>query len=504
MKALIREMTGLPVVAAHELTTVLGYQERTVTAVLNARLIAIIDDLMDSVKAVLKEKGLEAPIMIVKGDGSLMNETIAREKPIDTILSGPAASIMGATFLDEIKEGLVVDMGGTTTDIAVLKNGLPRLDVEGARVGGWLTRVAAAEVNTFGLGGDSRISYMPLQGHLGIGPRRAWPVSYITSKYPYYLLEVEEYLHFPCGLLTVEPPDGLFILRKPEDSLELTPHEISIYQALISGPHTYMEIGRRIGVDANLIRADRLISGGYLGMIGLTPTDLLHATGEYVVWDREGALAAVAGLAKKAEMEVDAFISFAKSRVTEELCRVIISSALHYEGAHVQLGTSAEMRYFWQKAIVGAEDGLISCRFQLETPIIGIGAPVQAWLPEVSQKLKVPLVLPPHNDVANAVGAAVGKVMTIYRILIEPADGFYHVYAPWTRKSYPELEAAVNDIAAEARERMKEEMAGETMDDYDILFDRNDVYVPAGYGAKDTLLLKSVLEFVAVGRPNWQ
>ncbi len=504
VKAIIREMTGLPVVAAHELTTVLGYQERTVTAVLNARLISIIDDLMNSVKAVLNEKGIEAPIMIVKGDGSLMNEGIAREKPIDTILSGPAASIMGATFLDEVKEGLVVDMGGTTTDIAVLKNGLPRLDVEGARVGGWLTRVAAAEVSTFGLGGDSKISYAPLKGILTIGPRRAWPISYITRNYPYYYEEVEYYLHFPCGLLTVEPPDGLFILRRPDATIDLTSRELEILAALADGPHTYMEISRRIGVDPNLIRAERLISGGYLGMVGLTPTDLLHVTGEYIIWDKEGAFLAVAGIAKKAGMEIDDFVAFAKDRVIEELCRTIVSSAIQYEGAHVQLGSSREMQYFWQKAIDGGDKGLLTYKFQLETPIIGIGAPVGAWLPKVCEKLNAGLILPHHNEVANAVGAAVGKVMTIYRILIEPAEGFYNVFAPWTRKSYLDLETAVIDIEAEARKRIASEMSLDAIGSYEILSDRKDVYVSAGYGAKDKMLLNSVLELVAVGRPKWK
>ncbi|NMA14760.1 MAG: hydantoinase/oxoprolinase family protein, partial [Clostridia bacterium] len=99
IRDLVQETLHLPVVCAHQLTTSLGFHERTVTAVLNARLMPIIEELMVSVKEVLNEREIDAPVMIVKGDGSLMSETLAKEKPIDTILSGPASSIIGSTFL---------------------------------------------------------------------------------------------------------------------------------------------------------------------------------------------------------------------------------------------------------------------------------------------------------------------------------------------------------------------------------------------------------------------
>ena len=95
---MVQEILNLPVVCAHQLTTSLGFYERTITAVLNARLIPIIAELIESVKKVLQEKEMDAAIMIVKGDGCLMSESLAREKPIETILSGPASSIIGGTF----------------------------------------------------------------------------------------------------------------------------------------------------------------------------------------------------------------------------------------------------------------------------------------------------------------------------------------------------------------------------------------------------------------------
>jgi len=179
VRALVQEVLQIPVVCAHELTTTLGLYERTVTAVLNARLLPVIAELIQSVKKVLAEYEINAPVMIVKGDGSLMGEQVAREKPIETILSGPASSIIGGTYLTPADNALIVDIGGTTTDIALVEEGIPRLTQEGAVVGGWFTRVHSAEINTYGLGGDSQIQ-MTKDRKLLVGPRRAIPLCYVA------------------------------------------------------------------------------------------------------------------------------------------------------------------------------------------------------------------------------------------------------------------------------------------------------------------------------------
>ena len=171
VKRLADEILNIPVVCAHQLTSALGFHHRTVTAVLNGRLIPIIDVLLRSAKNVLQEKRISAPIMIVKGDGTLMNESLAKQRPIETILSGPAASVIGGLALTKSKDGIVLDMGGTTTDIANVTGGKVNIKAEGAKVGGWFTRVKAVEISTFGLGGDSRIC-LDKKGNLRIGPEK--------------------------------------------------------------------------------------------------------------------------------------------------------------------------------------------------------------------------------------------------------------------------------------------------------------------------------------------
>ena len=121
VKEIAKEILDVPIVCGHELSSGLGFNERTATCVMNAKLIPVIDDLIRSVKAVLSEKGIHAPLMIVKGDGSMMGEAVAKERPVETILCGPAASLIGAMYLTGQKDAIVMDMGGTTTDIGILR-----------------------------------------------------------------------------------------------------------------------------------------------------------------------------------------------------------------------------------------------------------------------------------------------------------------------------------------------------------------------------------------------
>lgn len=170
-----REILHIPVVCGHELTADLGFYERTVTAVWNARLIPVVRTLMETIQNAMQRLGIRAPIMIVRGDGSLMHFARAMERPVETILSGPAASVIGARFLTGLTDCMVVDMGGTTTDIAYVRAGRCRVTRSGAQIAGWRTNVRAMEICTYGLGGDSRIEACE-DGRLAIGPERVVPL----------------------------------------------------------------------------------------------------------------------------------------------------------------------------------------------------------------------------------------------------------------------------------------------------------------------------------------
>ena len=96
--------------------------------------------------------------MVVKGDGSLIDAEMAIERPVETILSGPAASVVGAHHHADIEEAFVIDMGGTTTDVIPMRDGRPALNPEGARIGDLRVMVEAIDAHTVGLGGDSEVA----------------------------------------------------------------------------------------------------------------------------------------------------------------------------------------------------------------------------------------------------------------------------------------------------------------------------------------------------------
>ena len=157
---MVREVTGRPVSASHQLSAKLGGPKRALTAVLNARLIGMIDALIGRAEGELRALGIQAPMMVVRGDGALMSSAQARSRPIETILSGPAASIVGARWLTGADHALVSDIGGTTTDVAMLRDGRPAIDPDGARVGPYRTMVEAVAMRTTGLGGDSEVHFV--------------------------------------------------------------------------------------------------------------------------------------------------------------------------------------------------------------------------------------------------------------------------------------------------------------------------------------------------------
>lgn len=532
VKAMVRQILGLPCIAAHELSTALGVQERTVTAILNARLLSVIDELMEAVKAALAQKNMNIPVMIVKGDGSLMNETVAKDRPIEMILSGPAASIIGATFLNGTENGLILDMGGTTTDIAVMKNGRPRIDPEGAFVGGWRTRVAATEVNTFGLGGDSRIWFDGIGGGVKVGPRRVYPISTVAKGYPNYLDELRQLFPKRIGMMMNELCEGYLLLRQPPQSMELSTMERTLIGYLKDGPHTVYTLAERYGMDSEFLKLDRLVEHGIVAMVGFTPTDLLHVTGEYVNGNAEAANLALMLIAKRwCEDKKDVMQSM-RYHITDRLAHTILDSVISYERIATDATETKQMQTLVKKAFYGKEDELFTQIFRLNMPVVGIGAPVKAWLTPVAGKFYTEAVYPVHYDVANAVGAAAGKVMHIYRISVQnhEIDGI-HIYAPWGRIAYAgavDVAHDADDVTAEqmhianqnrdrvfhmeqairyaidiGKTRMREAMMEQSVGHYDILVERRDKKAFNNYSDNMTMFIESNLEVIAVGRPSW-
>ena len=141
---IIKKNTNLPVVMGHQLSTRLDSVKRAATASINASLVAVMSDFIEAVQVSMKNIGVLAPLMIVRGDGTLMPCDEAIQKPVETVLSGPAASAIGGRFLSRKGNSLVIDVGSTTTDMALVEDSRVVITQEGARVGETETAIEAA------------------------------------------------------------------------------------------------------------------------------------------------------------------------------------------------------------------------------------------------------------------------------------------------------------------------------------------------------------------------
>lgn len=175
IRDIVNDVTGLPVACGHELSQDLGAYERAVTAALNAQLLPICRSFISSMINEIKRREMKARLIMLKCDGTVIGINEALKKPIESIFSGPAASLVGASYLCNLDTCTVVDVGGTSTDVSSVIKGVPELTDTGAIVGGWKTRVRATRMETSALGGDSQVWIK--SKHIFIGPRRVlhWP-----------------------------------------------------------------------------------------------------------------------------------------------------------------------------------------------------------------------------------------------------------------------------------------------------------------------------------------
>lgn len=270
----VRVATGRPVTCSHELSAKLGGPKRALTAVLNARLIGLTHRLIGRAEGALRELGIDAPLMVVRGDGALMSAAQAQERPIETILSGPAASIVGARWLTGADQALVSDIGGTTTDIAVLRNGQPVIDPDGARVGPHRTMVEAVAMRTHGLGGDSevRLTSEGLTGGVTLGPKRVLPVALVAQDAPEVVHKaLDEQMNRPVP----GEYDARFVRRvEGQDAVGLPERAQAVLDRITVAPQPLGAVVQT-RLEAQSLRL--LVSRGLVQVAGPTPTlSLIH------------------------------------------------------------------------------------------------------------------------------------------------------------------------------------------------------------------------------------
>jgi len=285
VKNIIHKHTGCFVTCGHELSDSLNFQTRAITAMLNARIIPRLAGLLLDLEKVMAALSIRAPIVVVKGDGTLMSSTMAKQRPVETILSGPAASVAGAKHLTGIKDALVVDMGGTTTDTAALTANSVSLNEKGSNIGGYRTHVKALEIRTTGLGGDSLIEFE--KGEFLIGPKRVAPIAWLGQMYP-GTRQALKFLNQNLNQHTASTRKmQILAITGSIKQIELTPLEKQVVSLLKKRPYSIDELVIKTNVlSDNSLPLKRLEENFILQRCGLTLTDLLHITGEFIKWDQ--------------------------------------------------------------------------------------------------------------------------------------------------------------------------------------------------------------------------
>ncbi|WP_428426837.1 hydantoinase/oxoprolinase N-terminal domain-containing protein [Pararhizobium sp.] len=497
----IREVSHLPVTCSHELSSKLGGPRRALTTLLNARLVSMIDRLIGACEGFLKTRGIDVPMMVVRGDGALISAAEARLRPIETILSGPAASLVGARYLTGLDNAVVSDIGGTTTDVAVLDKGRPRLDGEGAVVGGFRTMVEAVAMRTFGLGGDSevRINDRGLQAKIDLGPRRFLPLSLAAVEHADAVISV---LERQLRTAHVGRYDGRLAVRTglPDHLASgLQPQELALYERIGTVPVALESLLTSTLQKATL---DRLVARGLVHICGLTPSDAMHVLGRQNQWNATAArlgaeLAARVkdGSGKPIAASAEALSEMIVARLTRQSAEVILSSCLAEDGAAIDPAVSLAVDRALKR-----EPGIVAFSLSLDRPLVGLGASAPVYYPAIAEMLGAESEIPAEAGVANAVGAIVGQVRTSVTVFVTaPDEGIFIVNGAGPSSRFLDQEQAF----ASARERAKAAALASARSngaDEPALVMREEIDAPETEGSRR--LIEARFTAVASGRPR--
>ena len=421
-KELLEAWTGAHVTASSELTDALNGPRRALTATYNARIIGLIHSLIDAVRGAMASLDLNAPIMVVKGDGAIASADSVMRRPIQTILSGPAASVIGARFLSGLTDFVVSDIGGTTTDIATVKDGWPELNPAGASVGGFRTLVDAVDMATVGLGGDSAVGMGP-GGTVKLEDQRVVPLALLADRFPEVGRALKTALNQTSAMLSATQ-----YLMRPHggtgtSSATLSDEDLRFLGALpAQEPRRYNELVLRA---ADRSRVARLLKQGALQISGFTPSDAAHVLGWQTHWDADAARAACELVARAAgvidlkqplEPQVKGFALSVCDAVADKSTRVILNKLLGIEAA-------PDDRILDAAATGNTHIGFVDVKLTPSLPLVAVGGPAAAFYASVGDRLNVTPVIPEHYAVANAVGAAAGLVRTRASIELTYREG---------------------------------------------------------------------------------
>jgi N-methylhydantoinase A/oxoprolinase/acetone carboxylase beta subunit len=503
VKQVIAEQFGLNVICGYELFSDLNYIKRGASTLLNARLIPVIADFLQAIKKSLQQRKITAPVVIVRSDGSLMSEKFTTVRPVETLLCGPAASVMGGIELTGEQDCLIVDIGGTTTDMALVKGGVPVKAKDGVNVGKWQTFVKAVYVDTFGLGGDSAVR-VDRHGSLSLGPARVVPFAIAAEQWPSILEKLKGLVK--SGVRLVNPAyEFIFLMKDITGNDSFNQDEHALCAALKDGPLMLHEAMKAIGKRAFTPYTERLEREGVIMRCGLTPTDFMHIRGDFNRFNAEAAYLAAEYLANTIDTAVEKLTERVFDRVEGTLyfniVRMLLEDRYPYYKKH---GLDEELEKViwdsWRQASSGSQEEFLQLNFKTPATLVGVGAPTHIFLPNVAKALGTKYIVPDNAGVANALGAIVGNISVTKEVEIRSqfavgGGSGYVVFGASGNRLAPTMTEAIKIASEEARlaavaEAKRRGAAG----DITVTVDTN--------GTEETpgIMLSATITATAVGR----
>ncbi len=430
--AILKDSLDIPITLAYDISDEVDILKCCAGTMLNARLIPLIADFIAAVKNVMHERGMDIPIAIVRSDGSLMSEGMARDCPVETLLSGPAASVVGGSALAGTENAWIVDMGGTTTDIALLRRGIPVMADTGIRIGQWKTMVKGLYVDTFGLGGDSAVRFK--DKNLYLDTARVIPVSVLAKEYPSVLEDLKDLAGEKRSFAKMLH-EFLVLQKDISGSSGYSREEQEICALLKDGPVMTWKLAKLLGKDPYFLHTERLEKEGVIIKSGLTPTDMMILKGDFSIYDGKAAETALACIRKnvalKPEEIPDAVYEMVIHKMYVNLARIFLTLKYKPEENKFrseELSTLCE--WFYREAVSRAERkrtatdaGACASETELalttDYPLVGVGAPIHIFLGKVAELFGTKAIIPEHAGVANALGAIAGRVTTSIQVRVK-------------------------------------------------------------------------------------
>ena len=466
VKNIIEELTSYPVICGHELAQSLGSYERGVTAYLNATLLPVTKKFMESVLEEVERRNLDIKARVLKCNGSVFPMEEAIFWPVESVFSGPASSLLGAGTLTGFDSYLMVDVGGTSTDVSMQEGGFPLLDESGAVVGNWKTKVNAIKMETSAMGGDSHIwirspsiSNIVNLSRVNIGPMKVIPLCRAAFKYP-NLIESAKKRWFSDRhrFSSCIQPTIFFMKTKTDEALyskkvkNLSEDELNILNKIDFEPTYLMDMVWDLKyVPAEALQ--NLLSKKLIRVIGFTPTDVLHVLGDFNKWDSEISNLAAELLSEFLQMEKIEFCLLMKKMFATNIAKEIVYFLSQVEDR------SMVAPYF--------EPDNKHIKFKSDIPVVLIGAPVSAYADEIRKLIDADISVPKFSDVGNAVGALSGKIAKRVEITIRLSytnsrygirTNAVFVYTPEKRKMFSDMEEATEYAKSEGERLIYEYM----------------------------------------------